>query len=317
MVFMVKSMIKEQGHRVILIAIFLTLGVYFAIVFWIWKSESLFRINVYDLFLLLAALLITGIIAFVYSRYRKNGEKYGPVVFGTILFAIWLFLIVPVGSLAYLATSPAYYDYSITTGGLDRYEGGLTTDIIIPLPVKDGIPVIPEKTIQYRRFGNWTSLLVVTPQGKMIAFQSGDRNLTDINAHFLVPLEGPALFSRASPEMLQPAIDPGAGSRATRADDTGTTMAYSSQVYLDENIRPINNSSAPVRIDLDMVYSEGMSFGRYGALYHTRIGEEIAGGSTGWIPVRVQLTRDHGPARVTGQFNDGIPFSEIAAAGNY
>ncbi|MFA5267575.1 MAG: hypothetical protein WC379_06350 [Methanoregula sp.] len=308
-------MIKEPGHKIILTAIFLTLGVYFTMVIWIWKSESLFRINVYDLFLLLTAFLITGIIAVVYSRYRKNGGKYGPVVFGTILFAVWLFLIVPVGSLAYLATSPAYFDYSITTGGLDRYEGGLTTDIIVPLPVKDGIPVIPEKAIQYRRFGNWTSLLVVTPQGKMIAFQTGDRDLTDINAHFFVPLEGPALFSRASPEMLQPAIDQGAGDRATRADDSGVTTVFSSQVYLDENIRPVINRSPPVRIDLDMVYSEGMSFGRYGEYYHARTGEEIAGGSTGWIPVRVQLTMDRGPAQVTGQLNDGIPFSEIAPAG--
>ena len=58
---MIKNMIKEPGHRVIPAAIFLTLGVYFTLVIWIWKSESLFRINVYDLFLLLTALIITGI----------------------------------------------------------------------------------------------------------------------------------------------------------------------------------------------------------------------------------------------------------------
>jgi hypothetical protein len=313
--YMTEKMENKTQQIVILVAIILTLGVLYAIIIWTWKSESPSRLNVYDLFLLLTTILLSGIIAVVYSRYRKDDGKYGPLIFGTILFGIWIFLIVPLGSLAYLATSPGYYDYSVTTSGLDQYRGGLTTDIIVPLPAIDGVPVIPEEMIQYRKFGNWTSLLVVTPNGKMIAFQTGDRNLTDINAHFLVPLEGPALFSPAPHDLLQPMPGESEDNRTIREDISRTTSAYSSQVYLDENIRPVRNGSNPVRIDLNLVFSEGMSSGRFGDYYHTRILEDFPEGWTGWATVRVQLTRNRGPAIITRQDNDGIPFSEIVDAG--
>ena len=105
--------IKNQSvHGIIIrIAVFLTLGVLFSLIIWIWKSESLSSINIYDGFLLLAAITVTGILAMLYFRYWKTGGQHDLFYSVPFLLGIWLFLILPVGSLAYLATSPGYYDY--------------------------------------------------------------------------------------------------------------------------------------------------------------------------------------------------------------
>ncbi|MFA4877082.1 MAG: hypothetical protein WC586_06680 [Methanoregula sp.] len=273
-------------------AIILTLGAYFLLIFWIWKSDSLLQINIYDTFLLLIGVIVTGILAGLYFQNRNTKDhQYDRVVFGSILFGIWLFLIIPVGSLAYLSTSPASYHYVISINGLDHYTGGLTTDIIVPLPMKDNVSIIPEDGLQYRHFGKWTSMLVMTPRGKMLAFQTGDKNLTDIHADFLVKLESPSLFSDAKKSVLYPMITIPVEESAYPAYNSHTISAYSTQVYIDKNIEPVHSGNNSVRMNLKFYIHEGMLFGRSGENYQQVISEDIDGERNGMIPMRTQITR--------------------------
>ncbi|MCK9581144.1 MAG: hypothetical protein M0Q92_11975 [Methanoregula sp.] len=305
---------KEQPDhgRIIRITVLLTLGALFFLIIWIWKSESLFDMNIYDGFLLLVSLALSGILAGIYFQYRKTGEPYVLVIFGTVVIAIWLFLIIPLGSLAYLATSPGYYEYRISTEGLDQYQGGLITDIIVPLPEKNGKSIIPEEYFQYRRFGNWTSLLVITPQGKMLAFQSRDKNLTDIDAHFVVPLERPAIFQGNPGNLLQPVIDQKAGIYTVWENDSQTAV-YTSQIYIDKKTKFALPGDTPIRIELNLVFHEGMVFGRYGESYRLRVLEKIPGGITGMVPVNVRITKNPDLSAIKVSHTEGAAFNGTTA----
>ena len=101
-------------------------------------------------------------------------------IIGIIIF----FIIVIFAGVAYFNDNPGGYGYTINVEGLSNYQPSLITDIIVPLPVRDGHEVFSNEELQYKSFGDWKSVLVMTPYGKMLAFESIGRNLTDLHAEF-------------------------------------------------------------------------------------------------------------------------------------
>jgi hypothetical protein len=143
----------------------------------------------------------------------------------------------------------------------------------------------------------------------MLAFQTGDKNLTDIDAHFLVPLENPVIFPGNPRDLLQPVINQKAGTYTLWENDTQADLVYTSQVYIDKGIESVRPGNTTIRIDLNMVFRGGMFFGRYGESYRLRVLEEIPGGITGMVPVNVQITKNPDISSWTGYHNEGIAFN--------
>ena len=74
--------------------------------------------------------------------------------------------------------------YTISVKGLDDYKGLIGDVIIVPLPVRNGKEVFSDKDLQYQKFGNWTSVLVMTKDGKMLGFQTNTGDLSNLQARF-------------------------------------------------------------------------------------------------------------------------------------
>ena len=149
----------------------------------------------------------------------------------------------------------------------------------------------------------------MTPQGKMLAFQTAETNLTDINAHFLVPLESPVIFPGISKDLLHPVIKQTAGTYTQWENDTFSVPAYTTQVYVDKEIEPVRPGNNSIRFDLNMISRGGMFFGRYCESYQVLVSEDIPEGIAGMIPVNVQIAKNPALPALDGYHNEGIAFN--------
>lgn len=139
----------------------------------------------------------------------------------------------------YLENKLNIYDYTISVKGLDNYTSFGATDIIVPIPMKNNEQVFSDDELQYKSFGDWKSVLVVTKEGKMLAFQTTNTNLTNINASFkkfvnyCINIENPLKEA-----LLYPASNE-------------TSVNYTTYVYIDPKIQTqLSNSSITFEITL-------------------------------------------------------------------
>ncbi len=185
---------------------------------------------------------------------------------------VWFF------SLAFINNSPGVYRYTVDIQGLENYEPGYITDIFVPLPVRDGQMVFADDELQYKTFGNWKSLIVVTKFGKMLAFQTVGGNLTGIHAVFSKKYPGGTVIRNITQESLSPILplvhsdysllDPG--------PDTGRD--YSSIIYIPDTIKPFHGGSDYLTVSLELFADEGMQHSLSGNVYKVQISERIPPG---------------------------------------
>jgi len=71
-----------------------------------------------------------------------------------------------------------YYDYTISTDGLSDYCGGLVNEIVVPIPVIGDEQIFSDMKLQKKISGDWTSLMFVSKDGKMLVFPSFWENLS-------------------------------------------------------------------------------------------------------------------------------------------
>jgi hypothetical protein len=164
---------------------------------------------------------------------------------------------------------PGLVGYQVSVDGLEGRTGGLITTILVPLPVEDGEVIMPASEFENRTFDGWTTTIVETEDGKMLAFQNRNNTLTDIWAHFTRYEETIEGTRRLPKEHLSPVIE-----RTT--DDHYTTV-----IFVDEGISP----PGELRVTLRLTAGCDLFHGMAEDTYRTEVKETIPAGTAGRIVV--------------------------------
>jgi hypothetical protein len=287
--FLVLYMLKKYSFKKMFISIIVSivLNVLFYAVF---AAAVLVHSNYVNALLMVAAFIILlTLLVFLYLYIsKKNSSKLVIALTVVIVVGAMFLAVLTISDLVSIKNKPAYYFYGISVQGLENYGGNMATDILVPMPVKDGIPILSDEDLQYKHFGNWTSMIVVTKYGKMIAFQSKDKNLTDISANFiknagdgLINMTGLALYPVSSENNMTNYTMWVGGSENVRNNST--------YVFIDPYIKTNNGNNGTITFRLKFVGDEGKSSGITGDVYEIQIVEDVPVGVIGPIPVMAQV----------------------------
>jgi len=160
---------------------------------------------------------------------------------------------------------PGLVGYQISVDGLEGRTGGPMTTILVPLPVEDGEVIMPASEFENRTFDGWTTTVVETEDGKMLAFQNRNNTLTDILAHFERYEETIEGTKRLPKEHLSPVIE-------RTADDRYTTV-----IFVDEGI----SLPGELRVTLKLTAGGGLFHGMAEDTYRTEVKETVPPGQAG------------------------------------
>jgi len=208
------------------------------------------------------------------------------VVTGILMISLILF------GIAWINSNPGYYRYAVTIDGLSNYTGEPVTDIIVPMPMRGGNLVFSEEELQYKQFGNWKSVIVVTPHGKMLAFQSLGANLTDIYAEFFKGFDpGELRLTNLQNESLSPLMSGGQDTPVRWNSSTQVRSNCTSVLFLPEDLVPLNVNATDIDVNLELTVSEGIHHSISGDTFRMSILEHIPPDIRGAIPVNVHVAR--------------------------
>lgn len=206
---------------------------------------------------------------------NKTKLVIGVTAIIAIAIVFYLLFISTEGTVFFENDAAVYY-YNIEVKGLDNYTSFGATDIIVPIPMKNGEQIFSDEELQYKSFGDWKSVLVVAKEGKMLAFQTIKTNLTNINARFekyvnySINIENPLKEA-----LLYPASNE-------------TSVNYTTFVYIDPKLQTqLSNSSITFEITL---YGEGeMAYSKRIGKYRVDVHENIPDGIKGPILVKAWI----------------------------
>lgn len=194
--------------------------------------------------------------------------------------------------IAWINSNPGLYSYTITTEGLSQYQGGLVTDVIVPIPMKNGELVFSEEELQNQQFGSWKSVIVETPYGKMLAFQSVGEELTDIDATFFRRYDpGELTVTDIQEESLSPLICKNCEEFTKGNAGTQDGPEYFSVIYLPDEIKPLSPDGPDIVINLKVDVSEGLNHSILGDTFRVTVHESIPPEIRGEISVDVVITQ--------------------------
>ena len=199
------------------------------------------------------------------------------------------FGLILVAGIAWINNSPGGYKYTIDIEGLDQFQSGLITDIIVPLPYRNGRQEIADEDLQYKSFDDWKSVLVMTPYGKMLAFEKIGRNLTDIHAEFYSSYSDGITIENITRESFNPLLPYSPSPYTQWVYGNSADRDYSTIVYIPDSIKPLQPGNANLTIDLDLTASEGMEHSWVGKTYHVVIREVIPAEVRNWTSVVAQI----------------------------
>lgn len=189
-------------------------------------------------------------------------------------------------------------EYTVSITGLEGKKGNYVSDVIVPLPMQNGESLIPIDEIDGQIFGEWRAVLIgfTDRDGKMLAFQHGGTNLTDINAEFYHNLPNGLIVDDENKVYLSPALD-GLGplkmaGRFAWSSETSLDpfdYNYRSMVSLPDNLE---NKSESDEINFNILLR--ISTGKTGFLtvpadYRFTIHEVLNLDNSGFIPVNVNV----------------------------
>jgi hypothetical protein len=219
----------------------------------------------------------------------KNITK---ILFVVIVIIAAFVVLLPLFGASWINSNPGFYEYKISTEGLSQYQGGLITDIIVPMPMRDGSLVFSEEELQNQQFGNWKSVIVVTPHGKMLAFQSTDGDLTDIDADFFKKFDpGELAVTDIRDESLSPLIRENSDESKEWNSGTENRSEYVSIIFLPEDLVPLNANATDIVVNLELTISEGLNHSILGDTFRVTILERIPPEIRGEIPVNAHITQ--------------------------
>lgn len=206
-----------------------------------------------------------------------------------ITFILVLFGIVWMGAIAYINNNPGYYHYTVDVRGMEQFRLGLVTDIIVPIPVRDGQQVFSDDELQYQSFGNWKSMLVITPFGKMIAFQSIGRNLTDLHAEFSHKYPDGDRIKNITADSLSPVLPYTFSPYTQWVYGSGAVQNYSTIIYIPNSMQPWDKAKDNLRVKIELIANGGMQHSVTDTTYRVTIQEKIPSTVRNMTPVVAQI----------------------------
>jgi hypothetical protein len=216
---------------------------------------------------------------------KKMKDINMKTIFFGIIGIFVFFGIVWIGAIAYINNSPGLYKYSVDIEGLNNYQPGLITDVIVPLPVRDNQQVFADDDLQYQTFGSWKTVLVMTRFGKMLAFESVGRNLTDIHAVFDQKYPYGTKIENITRESLSPVLPYVASPYSQPDKGDNPSRDYSTIVFIPDTIRPLHPATDALTFNLELYAFEGMQHSMDGASYQVTVSERIPAGVVNMTPV--------------------------------
>jgi hypothetical protein len=236
-----------------------------------------------------------GVLALVVIRaYRKQGYPWKSAILAIVVGCFGVALVILsllVLGLAWADNNPAVYTYQVTITGLENYTGGPVTDILLPLPVREGKLIFPVGDLEGQRFGIWKTLLAETRYGKMLVFQTTERNLSDVSASFGSPKDDYFLVDDITEEAFSPVVRDSAAGYTRWAFGTENVQTFTTLVRLDDGIKPEDADAGPIVIRLRITAGGGRLHGVTGEKYQVEVYEAVPPGITGMIPVKAQVAR--------------------------
>lgn len=229
---------------------------------------------------------------FIYTAKMKFpfGELVLPGVIASGA-AVLVLIVATFAGNALIHDMPGTVTYTVSVNGLDRYNGGLATDIVVPIPMINGKQAFSDNELQYRQFGQWKSMLVVTSQGKMIAFQSLNRNLTNIHAQWFRESRTNKIKIDSSKDFLSPRINQTLENYTRTVSPDVNRGEYVSKVYIEKEMQALDENNGTIFINISFFVSEGTTLGFPGKTYNAYISEEIPAGFHQSVPVTVYIEK--------------------------
>jgi hypothetical protein len=194
------------------------------------------------------------------------------------------------------SASPAY-KYNIEINGLDKYSNENSTEILVPVPVIDEMPLFNKTSINSTS-GDWSITLLDTELGKMLSLKTNKSNLTNISVEYndwilrnRSSSQYMDIIKRAMNAPLYPISNETSDNYSIYKPQEGNIFAlqknYTSYVIIDNNIKPIIGKNNSIEVMLKYDLFGGLDRGTSGGLYEVEIHEHIPEGEYGQIPVKV------------------------------
>lgn len=209
------------------------------------------------------------------------------------IFMVILFTVIWVIGIGYINNSPGLYKYTVDVEGLEDFQPSLITDIIVPLPVRDGQPLFDDDELQYQTFGEWKTVLVVTQYGKMLAFQSVGRNVTNIHAEFYQKYPEGFRIRNITQETFSPVLPLADSPYSRNSPGNDPAHEYSTIVYIPDTIRPLHPDTDTISFTLELTVSEGMQHSMSGRTYQALVRESFPPAVHNMTPVIVRVSELH------------------------
>ncbi|MDI6877710.1 MAG: hypothetical protein QMC96_13195 [Methanomicrobiales archaeon] len=257
------------------------------LLFWVLRMSSLG--------LLSDAFFVVGFVGFgyliwFYMKGRHSMKKLAISIGGGIALCGVLTLALFFGAAASTMIS-GVSTYTVSVQGLAKYQGDSTTTIFVPIPMVNEQPVFSDEELQNQSFGRWTSTLVTTDEGKMLAFKTQGQILTDIRAVFIKGEDIRDIRREIQSVKFSPIVDAVPAGESMGTCGSGIVGEQATVVFVDGTIRSIDEVNHTITFDLDFKTGRGVVNGMRKPTYRARASEAIAGGMTDLIPVRAQICR--------------------------
>ncbi|MCD1293801.1 hypothetical protein CUJ83_02165 [Methanocella sp. CWC-04] len=238
--------------------------------------------------LLLADIVLMIAIAAFYLVRKFSMVKFRTaIIAGTIASIIFLISFWGIMILSIDSTGSARIYYEIKISGLDNYTSADGAEILIPLPMKDGIPAVNEEDLKRIETGNWTVSIKDTSTGKMLAFYTNDKDLSDI--HAILEETGDARIDRVSVRkdiILFPYLNGTETAISTEKYLPGKDIIstdYVTAVYICDELVPYENASGNITIILHFKNNGGRYYSHTGNEYEISVDRIVTKNMTGMI----------------------------------
>ncbi|MDO9323855.1 MAG: hypothetical protein Q7T80_02750 [Methanoregula sp.] len=207
----------------------------------------------------------------------------------SIVLILVLFLIIWIWAISYINNSPGVYRYTIEVRGLEQFQPVQDTEIIVPLPVRDGQQVFTDEELQSLSFGSWKPGPVLTSQGKMLSFKSTGKNLTNIHAEFSKKYPDGERIMNITTDSFSPVMPYTASPYTQWVYGSGAVSNYSTILYLPDSLQPRNKELNKVDVRIELIATGGMQHSAADTTYRVTIQENIPLEARNITPVIAQI----------------------------
>jgi hypothetical protein len=129
----------------------------------------------------------------------------------------------------------------------------------------------------------------MTQYGKMLAFESVGRNLTDIHAEFYQKYPEGTRIENITRESFSPVLPLYPSPYSGNTDGNDPEHNYTTIIYIPETIRPLHPKTDSLVFNLELTASEGMQHSHVGRTYQVTILEKIPPTVNNMTPVTAQV----------------------------